>query len=281
MNIDIAYHPVHGVPPSFVARDASLLRSLGVDVRLHSVVTPVDIRRLLFDHPDMVIFWFPGTARLYGHVPRPVRAPYVVMLGGSDVRATKGSAAWRRTHGALRRADAAVFVAEHLLVTALRNGHVLPRSVHVCPTWVPEDVFVPLRKRPKSVAFVGPLDGSETRAKTKGYDRYLDRVAPEDRVEIGTTGPFLSESEVAVRLGTSEFVACLSRAEGLPNSLIEGMLCGCIPIVSDEMAQIREVRELVGYDPLTPEKARSRALAMDLRTRRLGLWRTVLELFES
>jgi len=44
--------------------------------------------------------------------------------------------------------------------------------------------------------------------------------------------PFLPAEEFNQLLGRSEFYLQLSVSEGFPNALCEGMLCGCIPVVS-------------------------------------------------
>ncbi len=58
--------------------------------------------------------------------------------------------------------------------------------------------------------------------------------------------PFVPYKELPVQYNKFSFYAQFSRSEGLPNSLCEAMLCGCIPLGTD-VGDIKITIEGIGF----------------------------------
>lgn len=105
----------------------------------------------------------------------------------------------------------------------------------------------------------------KTRCLVKGIDRYIEHVykTKEKSVLVGVNQdmlvklypqaielildktlevlPLLKEDDLKKLYNLSENYCLLSRHEGLPNVLIEAMLCGCKPMLSFEMNYLKDI----------------------------------------
>lgn len=327
MHIDIVYSRarlsdgghISGSGP-FVERDADVLRGMGHDV--HTIlwtrtVHAWSVLKCSFRHrwasDHVVIFWLGGGASyLWNLLPRRLRGMTVLIVGGSEVSDLSGYGQLGTTmEGAIRgsflRSDALVFVAPHLLRTAIGHGLPLPRFLHVSPGFVDSQRFAPGTKVHRTAAMVGPYT-SQNRVLVKGVDRFMDLAYSNPSWKFTLVGvhgiqlpltpenvhilPPVSEEYVEAILASSEVILCLSRTEGSPNSLVEGMLSGCIPVVSTDPPALPPMVEGVGraisdftidLDDVTLEfsgaDARAKAMKASSRQQRELMWRRILHNF--
>lgn len=311
-------------PSSFVLRDVDILREMGHTVNHVVASKPRDLLplaygrirsrlRTRFSMDIPVIFWFAGwTSGWWSLLPPAIARPFAVIVGGGEVMVgtrlggslfNPSAARWIRM--SLDRCDAAVFVAEHLLTTAARGGIPLPRRVFVSPTAVDDSKYVPGRKERQTAVLLGPIPSPE-RAWGKGLDRlaalatanpkwHFDVVgvtteiaAPfrlPDNVNLHT---FTPEEGIVRMLGTRDVILCLSRLEGMPNALIEGMMSGCIPVVSDDVSSLPWAvgdTGLVLHDDFAADmsgikrprtRVRNRAIEIFSMDNRRRMWATLL-----
>lgn len=262
----------------FAVRDTVLLRELGHEVRCHAPIwTPADVltgfraraKAFLEDGmpPDLTIFWLCGHGSgLWASLPPVMRGRCLGIFGGGEVAprhsTTQTDWASRRfwTRQTLKHFNAIMFVAEHLLTEALRLGMPMPRRVFIAPTGVDPETFKPTTKE-KIAVMAGPYT-APYRLRMKGVDRFLlmarhnpgweFHLVGVDLRLVGQLGlpnvtfhPFIehdrnpeAESRYARLLARAQVVLCLSRWEGLPNSLLEGMMADCVPVVTDDVPSL-------------------------------------------
>jgi len=133
--------------------------------------------------------------------------------------------------------------------------------IEVLPTSTDFDKFVPGDStRPKSIITVATV-ADRQRAMIKGLDRFreLALAMPDFKFTIiGVADSFcaffdplpanldllpgVDYEKLPLYYGEASFYAQFSRSEGLPNSLCEAMLCGCIPLGTDA----GDIRDAVG-----------------------------------
>ena len=97
-------------------------------------------------------------------------------------------------------------------------------------------VKVPFERRPNRVLWTG----SDAPHKWKGWDDILVPLADKLR-EMGYEPDFrplrdsrdarvMSQSEMVDWYNTGKVILCASKSEGTPNTTLEGMACGCVPV---------------------------------------------------
>lgn len=272
---------------------------------------------------DLVFCWF-GDSHAYvaTRVARMLVMPSIVVVGGYDVSdipgygvlaTPKGLRRGRRTY---ERATRILPVSESLRNEIVRRFPRAQDRVRVLPTGVDSDRFRPDGPRAREVLCVAPVSRWE-RALVKGLDRidpvarsYPDvpfrivGVAPEvaSRLEVpenvSVSGPVPQEVLIPAYQKASVYLQP-SRSEGLPNSVMEAMACGCVPVVTavggmpDLVAEagfvtredIIEIGAAVGraFDaPELGDLARKRVLAQYSLSRRVeGLDKVVEELLSE
>jgi len=125
-------------------------------------------------------------------------------------------------------------------------------NVEVLPTFTDSKQFeISGVEREKIVVTVATTDNYQ-RVMIKGLDRFRELASAMPDFEFAIIGinetfqsffdpvpgnlkllPTLSYSELPEYYNKASFYAQFSRSEGLPNSLCEAMLCGCIPLGTD------------------------------------------------
>lgn len=264
MKIDLV-HPK--IPGSFIIRDIEILKEMGIKVHTWSIqhswdFFPLIISRLRDKHRwnRPIIFWHGGyAAYIWSCLPRILRGQVGVIIGGSDVTVMGKARKWVK--GALQISRTVSFVASHLFINAIRNSLPIPRYVHISPTWVNANYYHPNTKISQTAILLGPIN-RENRIEHKGLDRLHSLVSTNPDWSFIVTGvkngiwespapnikvyPMLPELDIARLLSQSKIILSLSRREGMPNALIEGMLSGCIPVVTQDVPSIVEAIENIG-----------------------------------
>lgn len=256
----------------FVNRDVELIRKLGHDVDFYRIKTPLEfypsIISKLLDRKTPVIFWGGWDAGWWTLLPKTICTPLIVIMAGSEVLTQEklgGNPKQRRLiHRALSKSNVAVWVAKHLLEKAIESKLPIPPKNIICSTSIDKEFFRPREKTPKTASLIAILT-TTTRVYLKGIDR-LNRLARynsswafnlvgvgnmmrkhihvPDNVKVHS---IITEEEVAKILGESEVILNLSRWEGMPNTLIEGMMCGCVPVVVNDVPSLPGAIGDMGY----------------------------------
>lgn len=215
---------------------------------------------------DVVFSWFGNShASIATFAAWLERKPSLIQVGGYDVSdiprygflSTRAGRSWARLHfGCATRILAVSHRMESTIHT--RFPGTVGRTV-VLPTGVDTERFHPSGPKTNRVLSVAPAD-SWPRASVKGLDRIaaVARQLPELPFTIFGVGAGIEEmlqvpSNLQVRGHVSqvdlipEYQSAAvylqpSRSEGMPNSVMEAMACGCVPVVTD----VGGMRELVG-----------------------------------
>ena len=208
---------------------------------------------------DIVFCWFASVyAGLAVAAGRAFGVRSVIVVGGVDVAKEPELAygiwlsPWRAkiVRYALRHADRVLVVDPSLQIEAVRLAEYGGENIIYVPTgydpekWKPTGVKVP-------VVLTVAIVRDETRIKVKGIDLLLEAAAklPATRfVIVGVTPeiaaklcapenvslhPFLEREKLLPFYQHAKVYCQPSRREGLPNTLCEAMLCGCIPVASN------------------------------------------------
>jgi glycosyltransferase involved in cell wall biosynthesis len=210
---------------------------------------------------DIVYTWFASTyAAAAVASARTFRRRSVIAIGGADVAGIDeiGYGIWIspwKSHlvsYALRMADRVLAVDPFLKEEAIRRVGYDGRNIECLPTGYDSAFWSPGGERTDSVLTVAVCD-SEARLRVKGVDLLLDtaRCLPATKfLLVGVQEPHAgalrtrapANIEIRGRVSREELldlyrgskVYCQpSRFEGLPNSVCEAMLCGCVPVCSD------------------------------------------------
>src|SRR3990170_2067878 len=257
---------VLGPDKSFVRRDVNLLRSLGHNVRTDRFDTTVDVVRALSRSRvfDCTILWCAGygSARFAG-APRAFRSKAISIIAGGEAYAAYGSALNSLTKRTLDNVEGACFVSKHLVHKAMKNGLTIPKNFCVSSPPIDSEAFKPGKKEPKTAAMIVGVCKTPRRLLDKGVDRLLNlaasnpdwhfellRIDPSDEtgmryseIEAITGYKFPSNVQASIpsdavlrnTLSYTDVILSLSRVEGLSNALMEGMLSGCIPLVTSDV----------------------------------------------
>lgn len=305
---------VLGPSKSFIVRDVALLREMGHDAIHVLFENRGDIAREAFHRRDLTVHWLCGYgAGVWARLPPVIRGRNIGVFGGGEVypENLKDPSFEMHIRRVLKRFEGIAFVAPHLLEMAARQGLPIPRNLAVCPTYADPEVFRPVDKRSRTAAICGPFL-QESRVFHKGLDR-LPAVAkknPDWRFYVVGLAPHLNryverldnvialppESDIGAaekrwsRLaGETAIVLCLSRWEGLPTSLIEGMLAGCVPVVTTDVPSVGWavgesgliLREGAPVDLNVVREdgalARDRALRLFSKSGRMQMWRRMID----
>jgi glycosyltransferase involved in cell wall biosynthesis len=210
---------------------------------------------------DIVYTWFVSTyAAAAVASARIFHRRSVIAIGGADVAGMDeiGYGIWlspwksRLVSYALRMADRVLAVDPFLKEEAIRRADYDGRNIEYLPTGYDSLFWAPGGERSDSVLTVAVCD-SEARLRVKGVDLLLDtaRCLPGTKfLLVGIQEPHAGglrarapgNIEIRGRVSREELLALYrrsrvycqpSRFEGLPNSVCEAMLCGCVPVCSD------------------------------------------------
>jgi glycosyltransferase involved in cell wall biosynthesis len=166
-----------------------------------------------------------------------------------------------------RRADALIFGSSHIA----RAFDDLPQPSIVVPNGINHERFIPGHAPYEfDLIFVGRL------IPVKGFDRLMRLVPASLRLCVIGRGPgahllasrprtrwieHVPNDQLAPHLRSARCFISLSRTEGSPKALLEGIFCGCYPILSDIAAHRELVHEL-GYGTLLQEDATGEQIAL-------------------
>ncbi len=315
-------------PPPFAIQDQQLLAK-----RFSVTITtlpwhPLRLLRQLAKS-DICVCWFADVhSAIAVGISRALRKPSIVIAGGYDVARvpeihygallyspiTRLSAMY-----ALRRADRVLVVDRMLALEAETNMGVETSKIRYVPTGYDSEFWKPIpgTEREATVITVATVDDSTIRLKgLEFYARIAAIVREASFVIAGKATPKAMESLTHLAQGNIRFtgqvsqevllgmfrragVYCqLSRHEGLPNSLCEAMLCGCVPVgtraggiptaigdagsyieFGDAIAGADAVRKALRAPSASREKARERISKMfPIQRRERELAAQVLEL---
>ncbi len=205
---------------------------------------------------DLVFVWFGDAhASVATRAAKLLGKPSVLVIGGYDLSAARGygflstTRGVRMARGHFQRATLVLAVSSALRDALRRHFPVTEGKTSVLPTGVDVHLFRPGGPRTRSVLSVAGA-GEWMRAWVKGWDRLaaaakmlpeipflLAGASPEVRrrleppANMQVLGP-LAQEELLPRYQRASVYAQASRSEGLPNTLLEAMACGCVPVVT-------------------------------------------------
>lgn len=182
----------------------------------------------------------------------------IVVIGGVDVAQEKEynygiwNSWWKSklVRYGITHADLVLAVDESLKHEAARLARYDGNNIQVVPTGYDPERWIPGNEKKNFVLSVGIAD-TLPRFKKKGYDIILSVASELPDVSFVIIGideylkqhfqvpknvqcyPSVSQDTLLEYYQSAKVYCQLSRHEGLPNSLCEAMLCGCIPVGSD------------------------------------------------
>ena len=253
---------VYQHPSPFVLQDRDLLRKHGEvhEFRWSSHRHPARaLPKWMLRHRkdfDVVLIWFGDAhASVATRAAQILRKPSVVVIGGYDVSdapgygylSTKRGRQQAKVHFA--RATQIAAVSSSLRDQLARHFPEATAKTVVLPTGVDLDGFRPRGLRERLVLSVA--GASEwMRAWVKGWDRIAaaarllpdvpfrligaapdvrPRLEPPKNVEV--RGP-VAQAELVAEYQRAAVYLQASRSEGLPNTVLEAMASGCVPVVT-------------------------------------------------
>jgi len=246
----------------FIADDLAILRKRYTVEHL-LVRGGGDLPQILLgvSRSDVAYSWFASTyAAAAVAAARSLRKPAVLAIGGADVAGMEdiGYGIWnspwkaRLVGFALRNADRVLAVDPFLKDEAARRAGYDAGNISVLPTGFDAGFWTPGGAERVTVLTVAACE-SESRLKVKGVELVLEtsRLLPDVRFDlVGIGDRFvaglrarapqnieirgkLSREELREHYRSAAVYFQPSRVEGLPNSVCEAMLCGCIPVCTD------------------------------------------------
>jgi glycosyltransferase involved in cell wall biosynthesis len=282
------YHPRYYFPPK-------ILRSRYGWFYWQSVQST--FRRLIADGvPDCILsYWAHPDGEAAVRLARGIKAPAVVMVGGSDVLLlTKHVARRSRVLRVLQEADAVVTVGTDLKEAMVRQG--IPASkIHIAYRGVDTSLFFPgdrgqARQRlgipdPCSILlYVGRLEfvkgvdvllgaAADLRRRGRQFRLFLAGDGPERRsleaqcraMELSRTVTFLGamrQEHLGDWYRAADLTVLPSRSEGIPNVLRESLACGT-PFVASNVGGIPEIAAGTASRIVPAENAALLADALD------------------
>lgn len=311
---------------SFVLQDVDLLRSFCSVDHLNGA-TPRAAAEIVrrSGTADVVIAWFASTyAAVAVASARFRRKPSLVVVGGVDVARHPEIdyglwlSRWRSVLSgyAIRNATRVLAVDPHQQREAARLAAYDGGNILYLPTGYDAGRWFPSgRKEPTVLTVAG--SHSRSQMKVKGIDLLFDaaRLLPDVRFVVAGLWedllplarslapgniellPFLPQDELLGLYRRAAVYCQPSFTEGLPNSLCEAMLCGCVPVGTDRGgiptaigdtgwivpygdpgALASALRKALEAPPEAGERARERIAAeFTLERRRSGLMRIIAE----
>ncbi len=285
----------------FASRDAEALRLAGYDPEIHEIGRVRDLLSLAHDHfrtTSPVISWGANYWALskWTRLPPIIRNPLILVVAGGEV--LKRS---RHLHRAFRVCDAVVFLTPHLYTMAASLGLPMPQRWAISPLCTNPEVYRPREKKPRTATLIANAKLPH-RLHHKGIDRlitlaqsnpdwafHLIGSRPHIRADVPNLRcyGFIPEHNLIRLLGISKLILFLSRWEGMGVSLVEGMMTGCIPVVTDDIPfppwAIGNTGQVlksytINLDDIRGdgEAARKRAIRLFSPEIRATMWRTLL-----
>jgi glycosyltransferase involved in cell wall biosynthesis len=243
----------------FILEDLTLLRRIH-DVRfLKTVGGAAPLRVLLrLRHSDLTYTWFASVYAFFVVLlARMAGKPSIVVIGGVDASRMPEIgygiwlSRWRRplVRYAVRSAWRVLLVDEALRPRLRELARYDGANMEVVPTGYDADFWTPAGMERQAVLTVA-TGCDRARYLAKGIDRFVDCAAqlPGVRFRIAGMGeeilrlagrpvppnleclPFLEREALREAYRSASVYVQASRTEGLPNSLCEAMLCGCVPV---------------------------------------------------
>lgn len=281
---------VYSTMSSFVKKDMETLQK-------HFDVKPIQWRGkktipkviLSVIKSDATFSWFAADhAAVTIFFSRLFRKKTIVIVGGGDVAYVpelnygRFTLKWykkKMTIYALKHANKVLVVDPSLKKDAIKNAEVTGDNIDYLPTSYDVDYWVPKGKKEEIVLTVGNVSSSV--AKRKGYETFVKaaKYLPntrfalvgkhvDDSIEqlrsiappnVEFTG-FVTDEELLNWFQRSKIYCQLSRYEGLPNSLCEAMLCGCIPVGTEYCGIPTAIGDTGFYVAYGDEKATADAI---------------------
>ena len=189
---------------------------------------------------------------------------------------------------ALEKADKVVTVDEALKRDAVKNIGVDGKNIETIPTAYETDKFAPgIEKDPRLVLTVGNL--SKEVVIRKGLDVFVKAAAylPDARfVVVGKQfddsidhlrkiaasnvefAGFVSKERLVEYYQKAKVYCQLSKYEGLPNALVEAMLCECVPVGSEVSGIPTAIGDTGFYVPVGDAKATAEAIRRALASKK-------------
>ena len=210
---------------------------------------------------NVVISWFTSTYSAWlVFLGRLLGKRTILILGGADVSADKELnygiwlSRWRRPllRYAFRKADMALAVAPSIIEKAKAIANYSGANLHYLPTGVDTERWSPSSIEKKGVLTVAACNSS-ARLRIKGVDLLVEAASKMSNTTFTLIGteptllekvglvipsnlqivPFLSEAELITHYQDAKVYCQPSRTEGMPNTLMEAMSCGSVPVGSD------------------------------------------------
>ena len=265
----------YGNKSTFIQRDIDIL-SKHFDVDEISIRKIGDVFSLIrkIRRNDVIYIWFAGKhagisvflAKLFGKKS-------IIVVGGYDAAKVPeiNYGLWavgsfldkNLAKYALKYANKVIAVSKNL-VDNLRKYVNIKMEILIVPTGYDYDFWNPNNTKKENIVLTVALINRPERIKLKGIDLFLkvasfcpntkfliigvkDKMkkiiinyVKSNNVEIL---PPLPPSELRKYYQKAKVFALLSLSEGLPNTLCEAMLCGCVPVVTNVGAMPEVVRE--------------------------------------
>ncbi len=215
---------------------------------------------------DLVFIWFGDVHASVGtRVAKLLGKPSVVVIGGYDVSDLRGygylstERGLRRARGHFARATRVLAVSAALRDAIRTKFPEVEDKTEVLPTGVDTDRFRPQgNSSPIVLSVAGASDWM--RAWIKGWDRVVEVARLLPQVPFRLVGaasdvtrkleapknvkvmPPVPHAELPPQYQRARVYLQASRSEGFPNTVLEAMACGCIPVVT----AVGGMPELVG-----------------------------------
>ena len=278
---------------TFIEKDEMILRK-HFDLEVINIKKEKQINRkilkiLLKKEADLIFIWFAA----YYFAPIILRSkllltPSIVIVGGLYVanvpeigygQFTQNRKIKRRARFVLKHADKILVVDQSLKKDAIKNAKINGKNIDYLPTGYDYHYWKPREKKENIVLTVGNVNkiivkrkGFYTFIKAAEYVpdakfvlvgkhvddsiNYLKEIAPSN---VEFTG-YVSDEKLLELYQKAKVYCQLSRYEGLPNALCEGMLCECIPVGTRHCGIPTAIGDMGFYVPYGDEKTTAEAI---------------------
>jgi glycosyltransferase involved in cell wall biosynthesis len=244
-------------PAPFIAADFESLSKVFsvVWIRSHGVGALWEYVRAIASC-DVTFSWFASVHSAFVVLLAKIfRKKSIVVLGGADVANEKDydygiwNSPWKSVivRYGIRHADVVLPVAEALTLEAIRLAEYDGKNIETLPTGYDVERWKPAGPKEQFVLMVGATPDL-VRMKKKGIDILLQvakmlpevpfvviGIAPEVQRQLEIPSnvqclPFVPQDELMRYFQRAKVFLQPSRHEGMPNTLCEAMLCGCVPV---------------------------------------------------